>query len=77
MEANPRKLDALLRAIETEYREMPGLAITLDQACRLWHANELTCRAALGTLVAAGSLVVSERGTYMRNPHPELCAVGG
>jgi hypothetical protein len=43
--------DALLPRIRGEYLEMPGLRVTLAQACRLWQLDEATCEAALNVLV--------------------------
>lgn len=34
-----------------EYREMPGLALTLDQARRLWGCDDVTCRRLAEALV--------------------------
>lgn len=34
-----------------EYREMPGLALTLDQARRLWGYDDVTCRRVAEALV--------------------------
>jgi hypothetical protein len=33
-------LDTLTDRIRSEFRELPGLKITFQQACRLWHSNE-------------------------------------
>src|SRR5687768_16771941 len=33
----------LVRRIESEYREMPGLNLTLGQAQRLWGVDHATC----------------------------------
>jgi hypothetical protein len=35
-------LDTLTDRIRSEFRELPGLKITFQQACRLWHSNEVT-----------------------------------
>ena len=37
-----------------EYREMPGLALTFDQARRLWGCDTASCRAVVDLLVALG-----------------------
>jgi hypothetical protein len=42
---------ALLAQIRGEFREMPGLTLTLRQASRLWNLAPLTCDVALRTLV--------------------------
>ncbi|MDP3720155.1 MAG: hypothetical protein Q8T13_20525 [Acidobacteriota bacterium] len=56
----------LVRRIQGEYLEMPGLRLTFAQACRLWALDSSTCRRVLHDLVAAGLVVVSERGLYVR-----------
>ena len=50
--------------IPVEYREMPGLRLTLRQAARLWAMDAVPCQAILDSLVAAGSLRRSLRGEY-------------
>lgn len=46
----------LLRRAISEYREMPGLALTFEQACRLWDCDEETCKQILGVLLQRGML---------------------
>lgn len=50
--------------ILAEYREMPGLRLTLRQAARLWAMDALQCQGILDALVAAGSLRRSPKGEY-------------
>lgn len=50
--------------ILAEYREMPGLRLTLRQAARLWALDTADCRAILDALVAASSLRRSPKGEY-------------
>jgi hypothetical protein len=40
-----------IERIDSEYREMPGLRLTLAQAARLWGLQAPQCRALLGALV--------------------------
>jgi hypothetical protein len=47
---------ALVERILGEYREMPGLALTLEQARRLWGCDASTCRSVVDLLVARGAL---------------------
>jgi hypothetical protein len=49
----PADLSSLIRA---EYREMPGLNLTLPQAIRLWTADPGTCAETLDALVRKGFL---------------------
>jgi hypothetical protein len=53
---------ALVERILGEYREMPGLALTLEQARRLWGCDGLTCRMAIEILVARRALHWSRDG---------------
>jgi hypothetical protein len=56
--------DLLLTRIRGEFREMPGLRLTFEQACRLWHLDPTNCRAVLDRLAAEGFLHVAEDGAY-------------
>jgi hypothetical protein len=58
---NPRTADmdvdaALLERVVAEYREMPGLALTLPQAVRLWGFDARTCERLMSTLETRGLL---------------------
>lgn len=55
----------LLRVVQAEYLEMPGLDLTKPQAQRLWGLNPLTCDALLDALVAAHFLRCTQRGAYV------------
>jgi hypothetical protein len=52
------------RRILAEYREMPGLRLTLRQAARLWALDAVHCQALLDALVASGSLRRGPKGEY-------------
>ena len=52
----------LIARILGEYREMPGLALTMDQARRLWGCDAVTCRWVIDLLVARGMLRWSREG---------------
>jgi hypothetical protein len=56
--------DDMLKRIEGEYLEMPGLQLTCEQAQRLWHIDRAECEALLGTLVAAGFLTRTPAGNF-------------
>jgi DNA-binding IclR family transcriptional regulator len=49
--------DLHLRVL-AEFREMPGLRLTLAQASRLFDIEPTRCRRVLGTLVDAGCLAI-------------------
>ena len=55
----------MLRRIESEYREMPGLNLTEAQARRLWDLDD-TCSLALTTLLEQRFLKCTASGTYVR-----------
>jgi hypothetical protein len=52
--------------VESEYREMPGLCLTLPQAARLWGLDRNTCELVLTTLIDRGVLKRALNGTYVR-----------
>ncbi len=52
--------------IQGEYREMPGLSLTADQARRLWGLDETACRAILDALVDLQFLRCTPKGSYVR-----------
>ena len=56
----------LLLRIEGEYREMPGLSLTVSQAERLWGLDSSTCAFALTRLVERRVLRQTTAGTYLR-----------
>lgn len=58
--------DALLGRVRGEYREMPGMRLTVDQAMRLWMLDRGTCVKVLDSLVAAHFLERDFNGRYAR-----------
>ena len=69
LEGNPpaaATLHELLRRIESEYKEMPGMCVTQPQAQRLWALDTATCSFVLTTLVERRILQRTPRGTYVR-----------
>ena len=59
-------IPALLRRIQGEYQEMPGLTLTEAQAQRLWDLDRTTCSTVLATLTERGFLKRTPAGTYIR-----------
>jgi len=55
-----------LQLIRSEYLEMPGLHLTLDQARQLWRLDASTSSAVLNALVEAQFLRRTDRGAYLR-----------
>lgn len=61
----PAIREAILR-VEGEYREMPGLCLTLAQAARLWGMDRSTCELVLANLIERRVLKRALNGTYVR-----------
>lgn len=68
-------LDTLTDRIRAEFGEFPGLKVTFAQACRLWHADEAKCLAALEALVDEGFLRRSPSGAFIALPRPQRNAI--
>ena len=58
--------DTLIRRVRGEYREMPGMRLTVDQAMRLWDLDRRTCQALLTSLVEARFLEIDLHGRYKK-----------
>ena len=58
--------DMLLRRIRSEYREMPGHALSLRQAQRMWNLPCGECEGLLHELVDAGFLSCTRFGLFVR-----------
>jgi hypothetical protein len=78
MAAIPTRLEPCVRAIQMhstpaplfirirgEYREMPGLRLTLTEAARLWQIEPAACEAVLGALVDEGFLTRTRDGAFI------------
>lgn len=59
-------MNQLIPSIRKEYLDMPGVALTLPQAARLWDVDEHTCQDALETLISAGFLTLRDDGRFAR-----------
>ena len=57
---------ALVQRIYREFREMPGLCLTLQQAVRLFSVREDICLRVFGTLAAEGLVGRNAEGRYVR-----------
>jgi hypothetical protein len=56
----------LVRRVQAEYAEMPGLCVTLPQAQRLWAVDRQTCESVFRTLIARGVLRMAAGGRFVR-----------
>jgi hypothetical protein len=61
--------DDVLRRVQGEFLEMPGLRLTEPQARRLWGLDAASCDALLGALVDAKFLFRTRDGAFMRVEH--------
>jgi DNA-binding GntR family transcriptional regulator len=64
--------EPLLVRIRGEFREMPGLRLTLAQARRLWHLDLTTCQAALNALINEGYLRRTPDGAFVTRASADL-----
>jgi hypothetical protein len=62
----------VLRRVQCEFLEMPGLRLTEAQACRLWDLDAPACAALLSALVEAKFLFRTRDGAFMRVEHATL-----
>jgi hypothetical protein len=61
--------DRLVRRVQDEFLEMPGLCLTLGQAQRLWSLEPRTCEALLNSLIDSRFLRRTARGRFvLRSP---------
>ena len=58
--------EEMLRRVQGEYLEMPGLRLTEPQARRLWGLDAASCDALLRALVDAKFLFRTRDGAFMR-----------
>lgn len=65
--SGPDKTAVIAERVRGEFREMPGLSLTLAQAGRLWSLDRSTCREVLTQLVESGFLCLRGDGAYCRS----------
>jgi hypothetical protein len=56
----------VIERVRGEFREMPGLTLTLAQAGRLWSLDAATCADVLSDLVNRGFLCRQSDGAFRR-----------
>jgi hypothetical protein len=56
---------ALMVRVRSEFRELPGLSLTLAQASRLLGVSPEACRRILGVLIQEGTLCLRADGRYV------------
>jgi hypothetical protein len=57
--------ESLVARVRGEFSEMPGLRLTLEQACHLWQLEVSVCETLLGHLVREGFLYQTDGGFYI------------
>ena len=62
----PDQKTTITERVRGEFREMPGLTLTLAQAVRLWSLDTPTCREVLSQLVDTGFLSRRVNGAFCR-----------
>ena len=62
-------VEDVLRRVQGEFLEMPGLRLTEPQARRLWGLDAVSCGALLGALVEAHFLFRTRDGAFMKAEH--------
>jgi hypothetical protein len=60
-------LDEVLRRVQGEYIEMPGLRLTTKQAQRLWGLDQAACDTLLSALVDTKFLFRTRDGAFVRS----------
>jgi hypothetical protein len=58
--------ERLLATIQAEFRDMPGLCLTIPQAQRLWGLDRAECKAVFDALVESHFLTRTSSGTFIR-----------
>lgn len=71
-----RATEDVLRRVQGEFLEMPGLRLTEAQARRLWNLDAASCSALLGALVDAQFLFRTRDGAFMRVEHAKSAKSG-
>jgi len=57
----------LVTLVQQDYLEMPGLALTLPQAARLWNATQDECSSVIDAMVRSGFLRWTANGKIVRS----------
>jgi len=58
-----------LRVIQAEYRDIPGLKLTMPQAQRLWGLDGEVCEALFETLIASHFLCKTSAQSFVLAEH--------
>jgi hypothetical protein len=66
VEMHSDTVQELAHRVQAEYRDMPGLSVTLSQAQKLLAADQRTCAAVFKLLISRGVLRKTAQGRYIR-----------
>jgi hypothetical protein len=69
MRPEQKPTEEVLRRVQGEFLEMPGLRLTGAQARRLWGLDAANCEALLSALVDAKFLFKTRDGAFMKVEH--------
>jgi hypothetical protein len=58
--------EALRKRARADFREMPGMRLTMEQAMRLWDVDRQVCQSLLESLVDSHFLEVDPYGKYTK-----------
>jgi hypothetical protein len=61
------ELETVVRRVREEFREMPGLRLTPEQATKLWGLDQDLCRQVIDSLIARDFLRWTPAGSLVRN----------
>ncbi len=61
-----RDIAEVLRRVQGEFLEMPGLRLTRPQAQKLWGLDQALCEVLLGALIDSKFLFRTRDGAFMR-----------
>ena len=64
--SRPEVDDDLMMRVRGEYREMPGLSLTIPQAEKLWGLEHSTCQTLFERLVEARFVRMTRHGRFVR-----------
>ena len=67
MGAEQYRFEDVIRRVQGEYIEMPGLRLTTAQAQRLWGLDRTACDTLLGALVDSKFLFRTRDGAFVRS----------
>jgi hypothetical protein len=62
-------VDAVAKRVLAEFEEMPGMALTVPQASRLFGLDDAACRNVVERLVAVSYLRWNRTGAIVRTEH--------